>query len=94
MTKLEQTMKKIKFQSFGKIKIKYKSTLIKRNIELYEKKLNLSMNDDNENEINQIDDQISDILIEEQRKQFEHKLDLLNNIKQKKGRSAAIFKIK
>ena len=93
MSRMSKMMNKIKLNCFGKVKVSHGSDSNRRLDELYKlKSYNVNMND--ESEANHIESKICEELLIQQRKDFEKKLKFLNEIKKKKGNSAAIFKLK
>ena len=89
MLKLSRRMEKIKFQSFGKVKKRMKTIANDRDLEkLYEKR---GHKDADEDKINK---EINNKLLEYQLRDYERKLICLKNLKEEKGKSAAVFKLK
>ena len=82
-------MEKVKFQSFGKVTKKVQSISTDKELDkLYELKSTPEANKED------IDEQISNKILAYQLKEYEKKLHFLNNLKNEKGSSAAIFKLK
>ena len=89
MIYLTRRMEKIKFQSFGKVKIKVQTLDNDKELDkLYDQK---NQKDCDEDAINE---KINNKLIEYQLKDYERKLKSLNSLKNEKGKSAAVFKLK
>ena len=93
MEGITKLMNKIKFQSFGKVKISQGLERNKELDELYKLKSKAVM-ENNENEANNLDEKIGKELLVQQRIQFEKKLKDLSEIRKEKGASAAVFKLK
>ena len=89
MVQLTRRMEKIKFQSFGKIKMKVQTLDNDKELcKLYDQK---NEKDCDEDAINQ---RINNKIIEYQLKDYERKLKSLRQLKTEKGKSAAVFKLK
>ena len=89
MVQLTRRMEKIKFQSFGKVKMKVQTLDNDKELcKLYEQK---NEKDCDEDAINQ---RINNKIIEYQLKDYEKKLKCLKQLKTEKGKSAAVFKLK
>ena len=89
MMKVSRRMEKVKFQSFGKVKKKVHSLDTDKELsKLYNEK------DKEDCDHDKIDQLINNKIHEYQLKNYEKKLSDLNRLKQEKGRSAVIFKLK
>ena len=91
--KITTVMNKIKFQSFGKIKISNGAAKNRELDELYRLK-SKAIDEKNENEALALESKIREELVDLGRKEFEKKLKYLENIQKEKGGSAAVFKLK
>ena len=98
--KVDNVLKDIKYQAFGKVKEKGKQknckeleTLMKEKSELLSDKIEKQQNviDD---KINDIDSKIAENLIKKQRAAFEQELESLRMLKNSKGMSAAVFNLR
>ena len=90
MTSIEKVSNKIRFQCFGKVRNSRRLEGDKTLENLYKEKLKTT----SDAESKAIETKIADILIKNQKEEYEKKLDYLKTIKQDKGKSAAIFKLK
>jgi hypothetical protein len=93
MDKITKVMNKVKFKCFGEVKISHGSSRNKRLEGLYKLK-SKAVNESDDSEINQIESQIKEELLMQQKQNFENKLKCLDNMRNQKGNSAAIFKLK
>ena len=93
MERFEKEMKKVKFKAFGKVSVR--NDLRTSKDLKYLQKQKLSLNSDNDNhEIMKIDEEIAKILLSNQTQRLEKELTDIKNTKERKGTSAAIFKLK
>ena len=93
MERIIKLMNKIQFQYFGKVKEIHGTQKNKELEELYKLKFK-AVNENNELEEIEVENKIRKELLELERNEFEKKLKCLADIHNKKGRSAAIFKLK
>ena len=96
MKEIDKELENVKLRSFGKAKVSKKIKANKEILKLQEEKRFIIDNDDDGKFelIKNIDKQINEELLKEQRKVFEEELETLKNIKANKGKSAAIFETK
>ena len=95
MSKIEKILTMIKFQSFGKVTFKNDNIIEKELEKLNNDKIDLIEQDDEDDEkLNEIEMVISEKILEKQKESFDKEINNLKNLKRKKGKSAAIFKIK
>ena len=90
MEKIEKITKKIKFQCFGKVQHSSRMERDKDLDLLYKEKCQASTDE----AIQAVDTKIAGKLLEKQREEYESKLEYLKTLKNQKGKSAAIFKLK
>ena len=89
MGKLSRRMDKIKFQAFGKVKIKSRTVTNDRELaKLYDEKAKENSDQD------EMDKKINNKILLYQLKGYEMKLYQLEQLKKEKGNSAAIFRLK
>ena len=98
MTEIDKEMNKVKFKAFGKVTVRNElktskviKTLQAQKVGILEKNEKSKGRDD---EIQSIDDQITENLISTQRRQLEKELSELKDMKNRKGKSAVIFNLK
>ena len=100
MKKIDNELNNVKFKVFGKAKEKNKVTVSKEIESLQKEKvelcrLNDSRRDDAFNDVlKEIDGKLATHLLQKQREAFEIELESIRNLKNTKGRSAAIFSLK
>ena len=96
--KIENVMKDIKYQAFGKVKEKANTKVCKELESLQKEKIKLfNLKDPKNNveeKIKEIDSQISLNLLKKQREAFESELESLRELKKSKGISAAVFRVR
>ena len=97
MKKISKAIDKSKFQAFGKVKVK-DTPLYKKEIDaLYTKKTKLLLEkdfDEKDVKVKEVDKEIAEQLLSEQRKNLENELSKLKEIKAQKGRAASVFHLK
>ena len=97
MKKILKVQEKIKYQAFEKIKVSNSGSTNPEPKKLYQSKAKNYSNQEEtksrEDELNNIEEKISEKLCEAQRKIVERELDEMNEAK-KKGKCGAIFKLK
>ena len=92
--RLERISNKAKYKAFGKVTFSNRSISNKPLEKLYnERKVIISNTEDNE-KILEVEERISELIIQRQRSDYEKKLSNLNMIKNTKGKSAAVFNLK
>lgn len=97
MGEMDKELTKVKFKSFGKVTVrndlkttKELKSLQKKKIELLDNKTNNGQDED----INVLEEKITDEVLSNQRKKLEKEIEELRNMKSKKGKSAVIFHLK
>ena len=93
MEKIEKEMKKVKFKAFGKVSVRNDLRTSKDLKYLQKQKLSLNTDSDN-HEIMKIDEEIAKRLLSNQTQRLEKEITDIKNTKARKGKSAAIFKLK
>ena len=98
MKKIEKELNKVKFTSFGKVKLRNKpkvckdlEELQKEKIESYENEIGNNVRED---KIKDIDDKMAEKLLSEQKKNFEKELKNLKTLGATKCKSAMVFNLK
>ena len=81
MKKLDQELKKIKFEAFGKVKVRLLSKSDKELAELHRKKASLLSDNANESEIETVDGDIADVLLSKQREEFQKEIGDMIEVK-------------
>ena len=96
MKKIETELDKLKFTSFGKVKLKNKLKVSKEVKRLNEIKFALIENKSTTTdvELHEVDIKLTENFIKEQREDLEKGLKALKECKNLKGKSASIFKLK
>ena len=95
MKTIDKELNRIKYVSFGKVKINQKPKSNKVLEELQKKKIQCYTEiTNNDAEVKKIDIEIANYLLVPQRMNFEKDLKDMKDIKAKKGRSAMIFNLK
>ena len=92
-TKIENVMNKIKFQAFGKVTIKESKIDDKGLDKLYMKRKHL-IESKQEEKVKDVEEVITEKLLDLQRAAYEDKLKNLLDLKSNKGNQAAVFKLK
>ena len=92
-SRLQKIMTKLKFKCFGKVSFSNKCNYDKPLENLYSEKSRISSKNETE-KIQEVENQISDLLIKKQRKEYEKKLSDLKLMSEKKGKCAATFRLK
>ena len=92
--KLENIMNKIKFKCFGKVSFTNKSKVDKPLEDLYAEKKMLSLANESDEQLLNVEERIGKLLLQKQRAEYEKKLSNLQNLKNLKGSSAASFNLK
>ena len=97
MRKISQAMDKSKFQAFGKVKFKV-TPLYRKEIDgLYAKKIKIlreENSDEKDKKVSDIDKNIAEHLIAQQRANLEKEITNLKEMKVKKGKAASVFNLK
>ena len=92
---IEKETTKIKFQAFGKVTVRSELKTTNDLKILQNEKIRLMKNKDNTKDKNykveEIEEEIVDCLLNEQRKKLEKELTSLKDMQSRKGRSAAVF---
>ena len=98
MSGIEKELTRIKFVSFGKVKVrngpktsKTLDSLQKEKIKCYDEE---EAGIERDARIKDIDEKIASNLLTEQRKRFENELNLIKDLKKSKGKAAAVFNLK
>ena len=93
---IDNELTKAKFKAFGKVKIRTNSKTNKDLQVLQKEKANaLERNDARlDEDLDQIEKKMAETLLSEQRKGFETELNMIKDMKYKKGKSASIFTLK
>ena len=91
--RFEKIMDKVKYQSFGKVSFSDTSEVDKPLRKLYEEREDC-IRKENDEKIQAVEKNISELLVKKQRIEYEKKLKALNTLKRTKGKSAAIFDLK
>ena len=97
MKKMDNEMNRIKSEAFGKVKEKKSKGGCKELDKLQKEKkeiLNKNEGESKDEELNIIEDKITEVILTKQREGFEKELKSIKDIKVTKGKSAAIFKLK
>ena len=99
MKKIDKELNRIKYVSFGKVKIRQKPKLNKVLENLQSEKIKcfdecMNDNDARDEKVKDIDKAIAANLLLQQRKNFEEELKSMKELKNKKGKSALIFDLK
>ena len=92
--KLEKTMNKLKFKAFGKVSFSSRPAVDKPLGRLYQQKEALNNNSEDGDKIMEVEKKIAELLIQNQRTDYERKLATLKDLKNTKGKSAAVFNLK
>ena len=93
MDKIEKEMKKVKFKAFGKVSVRNNLRSNKDLKSLQKQKLSLNLASDS-HEIMKIDEEITRKLISSQSQRLEKEIADIKDTKTRKGKTAAIFKLK
>ena len=91
--KFQRIMTKVKFRSFGKVTFSNRCKSDKPLEKLYNEKY-IVTSEKNDEKIQEVEKKISDLLISNQRKEYERKLVELKSLKESKGGSAATFRLR
>ena len=91
---LEKTMEKVKHNAFGKVSFSNASKSFKPLDKLYSEREAIIKANADDDKIKEVEERISDLLIQKQRLEYEKKLKDLNFLKNTKGISAAVFNLK
>ena len=98
MKNIEKELNKVKYASFGKVKIRNKPKNLKALEELQNEKIHCYENEKSTSardiKIKEIDEKMAGNLLTEQRKNFEEELKSLKDIRRTKGKSAMVFNLK
>ena len=92
-SKLEKIMCKVNFKCFGKVTFSNRGKSDRPLENLYDEKRQYT-SQNNDEKIKDVENKISDLLVERQRKDYEKKLLDLKTLKESKGKCAASFKLK
>ena len=93
MDKIEKEMKKVKFKAFGKVSVRNNLRTSKELRSLQKQKLSLNLASDS-HESMKIDEEIARKLISSQSQRLEKEIADIKDTKSRKGKTAAIFKLK
>ena len=91
--KFQRIMTKVNFRSFGKVTFSNRCKSDKPLEKLYNEKY-IIISEKNDEKIQEVEKKISDLLISNQRKEYERKLVELKSLKESKGGSAATFRLR
>ena len=91
--KVNNVMNKVKYKAFGKVSVSSAKQNDKDLDILYQKRKD-HIENKNEEQIKEVEINISEKLLERQRSEYEEKLKYLNEVKSIKGNQAALFKLK
>ena len=97
MVKIDKVLKRVKYEVFGKVKVKFVSKADKELKDLHLRKQSIFLKSDCSNtsvEIADIDSKIADTLATKQRNAFQEELSSLLDIKRNRGVAAATFQLK
>ena len=96
MKQFDKEIKRVKFEAFGKVKVKFNSKANKELKALHLKKQSIQINDstDRDEEVAKIDNEIADTLVVKQRDMFQKELGCMLETKSSRGITAATFQLK
>ena len=97
MKKITRALDKSKFEAFGKVKVKVTPLYRKEIDELYTEKNKILLeeeSDEKDKKIRDIEKNIAEQLLSQQRKNLENEISKLKEVKARKGKAAAIFYLK
>ena len=96
MKTIDTELNKVKFVSFGKVKVRQKKKSLDILESLQKDKIKCFENENGiiEEEVKEIDSKIAEHILKEQRIQFEKEIECMKNLRNTKGKSALIFNLK
>ena len=93
MNKINSEIVKAKFKSFGKVKLNNK-LITNKDMRLLHMKKEDAIKHNDDNALKDINNEIAEQLLKDQRRNLEKKLIDIKEVKTKKGKTAAIFRLK
>ena len=97
MKKVDKELEKCKFQAFGKVSVR-KTPLVDKHIDsLFQKKSKLLENEESterDSKVKELENEIASKLVGKQRENLEKEIAALKDVRNKKGKAAAVFNLK
>ena len=97
MKKVNKELDKCKFQAFGKVSVKQSPVVDKETDSLFKKKSQLLEKEESaerDSKVKELENEIACKLVSKQRKNLEKEISAIKEMKNKKGRAAAVFNLK